>query len=588
MSEKLVFNFSNICYDVEETKSQLLPAVPGNKTGSVKRILDDVSGTLVAGDMLAVMGPSGCGKTTLLDLLAGRLSSGTQSGTVCISGTPMKRSTFKRCCAYVQQEESLTGTLSVRETLEHSANLNIPDRSQRAGRVSEIIENLGLTVCENVKIGTVFQKGISGGQKRRVSIGTELIYNPLVLFLDEPTSGLDSASAYEVVKHAQSIAAENRIIISTIHQPSADVFFMFNKLLLLTKGRVAYFGNTADVIEHFASIGHACPQYNNPADFLLGLVNVDFSGDKAQVEDIVNAYRKVRPSAPPEACTATVLPLPVRQCPPEWWRTLVLLKRDFLEIMRNPGILWIRMLMYVMLSLMLGTLYVGALGSDDQGIHDRLSLLFFVVAFMVFMSIAVVPFYIQDRSIFLRESMNGYYSVLSYVLSRSVSAIPGIAMIAFSCAIIIYPMAGLYGGVPGYFNFAANLFLALYCAEGFMLMWSGVVPIYIVAMALAAGCYGMFMVTEGFFIHPDSIPPWWIWSYYLAFHTYSFNWFAQNEFEGQDFADAVQFQRGEQVLEYYKLDRFDPWLCAVVLVAWCLGFRAIYYLLLRFVQTGKR
>eukprot|EP01083_Nonionella_stella_P106250 306338_1 len=201
-----------------------------------KRILNNVSGKAVPGEVLAVMGPSGSGKTTLLDLLALRGRTGTPSGTVLVNGQPRDNS-FKYLSSYVPQEDNLIGTMSVCETMIFSANLNLgPSYSSdmKKEEANGMIAQLGLNGVANIKIGTVFQKGISGGQKRRVSIGVEIISKPKIIFLDEPTSGLDSAAAYQVMVFLKKFAKQGHSVVCTIHQPSSQVFHMIDRVLLLS------------------------------------------------------------------------------------------------------------------------------------------------------------------------------------------------------------------------------------------------------------------------------------------------------------------------------------------------------------------
>lgn len=193
--------------------------VPVKGAEQRKRILDDLSGQIRPGEVLAIMGPSGCGKSTLLDTLSGRIHSVDVEGSILVNGRAM--SLAFGTAAYVPQDDVLIGTLTVRETLMYSARLRLPPKTPRGdieATVDAIIKDLGLEVCTNVPIGNWHMRGISGGQKRRVSIGVELVTSPRIIFLDEPTSGLDSASSYYVMLAVRRLAHEGRTVCSTIHQ----------------------------------------------------------------------------------------------------------------------------------------------------------------------------------------------------------------------------------------------------------------------------------------------------------------------------------------------------------------------------------
>eukprot|EP01134_Creolimax_fragrantissima_P002562 CFRG2562T1 len=608
----VTFSWENVGYSVEQrVDGKLFNTIGGEKT--TKTILNNVSGFVQPSEILALMGASGAGKSTLLDLLADRLSSGKVTGDVTINGKPRNRRLFKAFSAYVQQDDELRGAMTVRETLAFSAELNMKSNAQaKSDRVDAIIEDLGLTSCADTNVGDVLRKGISGGQKRRLAIGTELITDPRLLFLDEPTSGLDSASAAEVIRHIRCLATDhNMTIILTIHQPSSDVFFMSSRLMLLARGNVAYFGGTEDSIDYFSSIGYPVKQFTNPADQFIAQINPDFKTEIDTMDDIVLKYeKKLAPIVEKELEGMKTLcntiagkseNVLVPREKPTWLQKLwTLCVRMLTEYICNVGLIWVRLVMYVMLSLMIGAIFWD-IGSDDavsaeniKAVTQRTGLIFFVAAFMVFMSIAVLPFYIQERVVFTRERLNSYYGVLAYVFSVSISAIPGIFLLAMLSSAIIYPMAGLNSGVENFAAFFANLFLSLYAAEGLMLMFSAAVDHYIVAMAMGAALYGAFMLVEGFMVTVDNLPVYIKWLHYVAFHSYTFSWFMQNEFNGLVFcqddptSNTCLFPTGESVISYYNLDGFPQWLSATVLVAWGIGFRAIYYIFLRFLQKGRK
>jgi ABC-type multidrug transport system ATPase subunit len=178
------------------------------------------------------------------------------------------------------QEDSLTATATPREAFEFSARLRLPPTitaEERTRKVNEMIAILHLSSCADTMIGNELIKGISGGEKKRVSIGVELITQPSILFLDEPTSGLDSYAAYNIINTLKDLARLGCTIISTIHQPSSEVFHLFDRVILLTTGRVIFDGKVdghGGMSDYFKTIGYPVPPETNPADHVMFLMQV--------------------------------------------------------------------------------------------------------------------------------------------------------------------------------------------------------------------------------------------------------------------------------------------------------------------------
>ncbi|KAI9224515.1 hypothetical protein BC828DRAFT_373293 [Blastocladiella britannica] len=246
----------------------------GGESGSAE-ILHGVFGVVRPGELLAIMGGSGAGKSTCLDILARRSKSGIVTGTILVNGRVLDRHEFAQMCGYIDQEDTLMGTLTVEETILYSALLRLPkDMSLEAKktRVRETMIELGISHIAGSRVGDATLRGISGGEKRRVSIACELVTSPSVLFVDEPTSGLDAYNAHNVVECLRNLARNyNRTIVLTIHQPRSDIFAMFDRLMLLAQGRMVYSGPAADALGHFADVGFVCPIGFNVADYLIDL-----------------------------------------------------------------------------------------------------------------------------------------------------------------------------------------------------------------------------------------------------------------------------------------------------------------------------
>ena len=224
-----------------------------------------------------MLGPSGSGKTTLLTALAGRLA-GKLSGAVTYNNHPFS-SSMRRNIGFVSQDDVLYPHLTVIETLGYAAMLKLPKsltREEKMEQAEMIIGELGLSQCRNSRVGggAAFFRGISGGERKRVSIGQEMLVNPSLLLLDEPTSGLDSTTAQRIVAMLHGLARSGRTVVTTIHQPSSRLFWMFDKVLLLSEGCPIFTGQASQAMNYLDSIGFV-PTFSfiNPADFLLDLAN---------------------------------------------------------------------------------------------------------------------------------------------------------------------------------------------------------------------------------------------------------------------------------------------------------------------------
>ncbi|KAJ4979373.1 hypothetical protein NE237_010153 [Protea cynaroides] len=244
--------------------------------GKHKHLLRCVSGKIIPGHVSAVMGPSGAGKTTFLSALAGKVAGCTMSGLILVNGQVESIRSYKKIIGFVPQDDIVHGNLTVEENLWFSARCRLSADMPKPDKVlvvERVIESLGLQAVRDSLVGTVEKRGISGGQRKRVNVGLEMVMEPSLLILDEPTSGLDSSSSLLLLRALRREAIEGVNICMVVHQPSYTLFKMFDDLILLAKGGLTvYHGPVKKVEEYFAGIGIHVPDRVNPPDHFIDIL----------------------------------------------------------------------------------------------------------------------------------------------------------------------------------------------------------------------------------------------------------------------------------------------------------------------------
>jgi ABC-type multidrug transport system ATPase subunit len=261
-----------------------------------KVLLDSITADFQPGTLSIIMGGSGTGKSTLLNLVAARkpkigtFSKLTQKGKILFNGkeeTDISR--VSSICSFVRQsDDHLLPALTCRETLIYAAKLRLPSQlptEKKVAKADHVMNLLGLKHCANTIVGDELVKGLSGGEKRRLSIGIQLLTDPSVLVVDEPTSGLDAFTAHHIMESLKELASSGRTVICSIHQPRSDIFSMFDDILLLARGgRVAYSGPSKSIINYFAEQNLVLPKFCNPADFILDITSIDLRSSDAEAK----------------------------------------------------------------------------------------------------------------------------------------------------------------------------------------------------------------------------------------------------------------------------------------------------------------
>ncbi|MED6125221.1 ATP-binding cassette sub- G member 1 [Stylosanthes scabra] len=524
-----------------------------------KPILQALTGYAQPGNLLAILGPSGCGKSTLLDALSGRLSSNVkQTGKILINGH--KQALAYGTSGYVTQDDAMLSTLTAGETLYYSAQLQFPDSmscAEKKERADITLREMGLQDAINTRVGGWGSKGLSGGQKRRLSICIEILTRPKLLFLDEPTSGLDSAASYYVMKRIASLSLRDgiqRTIIASIHQPSSEVFELFHDLCLLSSGQTVYFGQASDANQFFASNGFPCPALHNPSDHFLRIINKDFDQDveegfgsgvtaEVAIDILVKSYRSSETKNQVQNVVATISESNsgaigkkrvnaafLTQC-------LVLMRRSSLRLFRDLSNYWLLLVVFIAVAISMGSMFYN-IGSSNGSIQGRGSLLTFLLSTLAFMALigGFAPL-MEEMRVFERERLNGHYGIIAFLIGKIFSALPYMLMISLIPGGIIYYLSGLHRGLENFVYFAAVLFAIVLWVESLMMVVGSMFPNFVAGMSITGGIQGLTILTGGFYRLPNDLPkPFWKYPfYYLSFLKYAFQGSFKNEFEGLTF-----------------------------------------------------
>ncbi|KAL7598532.1 hypothetical protein Lser_V15G21112 [Lactuca serriola] len=527
----VTLKFQEVVYTIKNKKQGWIKRKK-NHEPTEKQILKGITGMVLPGEMLAMLGPSGCGKTTLLTALGGRLG-GKLDGTITYNGKPFS-SIMKRYTGFVTQDDILYPHLTVTETLVFTALLRLPKKlttQEKITHAEAVIDQLRLTRCKNIIIGGPNLRGVSGGERKRVSIGQEMLINPSLLFLDEPTSGLDSTTAQRIALTLWELARGGRTIVMTIHQPSSRLFYMFHKVLLLSEGNSLFFGKGSEVMDYFNSIGFSPLVAMNPSDFLLDLANgispdnSSYGDQNAVKQKLVLAYK----SNLDEKLKAEVVEFNddendvLDNKKHERWSTtwlqqvMVLLKRGVKE-RKHEFFSTLKIGQVIAVSFLCGLLWWQ---SDKAHLQDQSGLLFFYTGFWGFFPLFQAIFtFPQERQMLGKERSSGMYRLSSYFISRTIGDLPMELVLPTLFCIITYWMAGLKSDFGSFLYALFTLLFSVLASQGLGLAVGALVMNQKSATIMGSVIMLSFTLAGGYYVQhvPDFIS--WIKYISISQHTY--------------------------------------------------------------------
>jgi len=528
--QPLSLSFNHMNYYVD------MPAAMKDQgfTESRLQLLSDISGAFRPGVLTALVGVSGAGKTTLMDVLAGRKTSGTIEGDIKLSGYPKKQETFARVSGYCEQTDIHSPNVTVYESLVYSAWLRLSsevDDNTRKMFVEEVMSLVELDVLRDALVGLPGVSGLSTEQRKRLTIAVELVANPSIIFMDEPTSGLDARAAAIVMRTVRNTVNTGRTVVCTIHQPSIDIFEAFDELLLLKRGgRVIYAGQlgvqSRVLVEYFEAIP-GVPKITegyNPATWMLEvsspLAEARLDVDFAEIYANSALYRHNQElikelSIPPPGYQDLSFPTKyaqnfLNQCMANTWK-------QFRSYWKNPPYNAMRYLMTILYGLVFGSVFwrMGKNVKSEQELQNLLGATYAAVFFLGSANLlSSVPVFSIERTVFYREKAAGMFSPLSYSFAVTVVELVYSIAQGILYTIPLYSMIGYEWKADKFFYFMFFLTCSFLYFSLFGAMLVTCTPSAMLASIVVSFSLTGWNIFAGFLVPRPALPIWWRWFYW--------------------------------------------------------------------------
>lgn len=556
-------------------------------------LLQDVWGEVPVKQITAIMGPSGAGKSSLLNILAGRaktkgnlkITADVRLNNYTVDPTDMD---VRRQIAFVSQDDSLQATSTPREAIRFSAKLRLSKTMtdhELDSLTNKMLSSLGLEHCADTYCGGALLKGISGGERKRTSVGVELVTKPALVFLDEPTSGLDSFSATQIIDLLHKVSNAGSTVLFTIHQPSSEVFNSFDHLILLNKGRVMYQGSVQKVPNVFESCKHPIPPNYNPADWIMAVAQQNsieaLEADGFFARDARNlgvalvggdeSHDKLGYSIRDESVKTK----------DEFMQhgfavqTATLFQREKRNLFRDVPSLAARFGISIFLNLLFGVIFYGVGRSDNDdftNVQSHFGSLVMVLLSSMFGTAQPALFAIPaDRPVFLREYSTNHYNVVAYFMSKfSIEA----ALVFAQCLVSFTIVYWLIGFQANFFLLLAIMYVLAMASTALAVLLGSAIEDPKVAQEMLPLLFVPQMLFAGFFVAVHLIPSWLQWVTYVCSLTYGIKLGLLAEF------DSCETQMCRTILTNADASSNETWWYWLVLIVLFLSLRcfALYIL----------
>ncbi|XP_069686815.1 ATP-binding cassette sub-family G member 1-like isoform X1 [Periplaneta americana] len=591
-------------------------SVPESKGGSGQKcILRGISGSFQAGRLTAILGPSGAGKSSLLNVLSGFKKTGV-SGYIMTNGKVRNIQEFRKQSCYIPQEFAMLSQLTTRETLKIAAdlklNVDVGTRKKNV-MIEEILQLLDLQKTENTLIGN-----LSGGEKKRISVGVELLTNPPVMFFDEPTSGLDSSSSFLVISHLKTLAQSGRTIVCTIHQPSSQLLDMFDDFYIIAEGQCLYRGPLCDMKAVFEEAGFPCPKYYNLSDFAIEIACFE-RGDT--IENLIIKYKGrsgnsednpvgcqddivIEESTMPQSTKTRIGQTTIeifskrryektaRYPLSLWMQMFILMRRSVLCNYRDLFMFIIRIAAHGCVGLMLGFICFD-IGNEASKTMSNAACLFYIlfVLFLISPFITVLVYQLE-AAVFLREHLNNWYSLKAYYLSKLFSDIPFQVLCPTLLLVFSYCLSGQPFDMDRMLKTWIMCIVITMCGQTIGLLLGAafdvkVGPFMVVTLNIPMSLF------SGFFMRLQDIPSYLQWVSYVSYYRYSFeaemvNIYGNNRSKLNCSEDFCYFRSPSKILEEFHMEDVSYWHNMGVLLIWLFGSQIGLYIVLKWRVSTSR
>ncbi|XP_006882439.1 PREDICTED: ATP-binding cassette sub-family G member 8 [Elephantulus edwardii] len=607
-----------------EALTQLkVPWMSHKSRDSCELSIQNLNFKVKSGQMLAIIGSSGCGRASLLDVITGRGHGGKiKSGQIWINGQPSTPELVRKSVAHVRQHDQLLPNLTVRETLTFVARLRLPrtfSQAERDKRVDDVIAELRLRQCANTRVGNEYLRGVSGGERRRVSIGVQLLWNPGILILDEPTSGLDSFTAHNLVRTLARLARGNRLVLISLHQPRSDIFQLFDLVLLMTSGTTIYLGAAQDMVQYFTEIGHPCPRYSNPADFYVDLTSIDrrsqeqeattrekaqslaalfldkaraFDGYLWRAQDLGSGPCAESPACPQDPSQLPSSMASEPRLPGATQQFATLIRRQISNDFRDLPTLLIHGAEACLMSLIIGFLYFG---------HGATKLSFMDTAALLFMTVALIPFNVildviakchSERAMLYHELEDGLYTAGPYFFAKILGELPEHCAYILIYGMPTYWLANLQPRPEPFLLHFLLVWLVVFCCRVMALFIAALLPTFHMSSFFGNAVYNSCYLTGGFMISLDNL--WTVpsWISKVSFLRWCFEGLMQIHFKGHTYflevGNLTISIPGDKIIQSMNLDSYPLFAIYLILIAISCGFIILYYMALKFIKQKSR